>query len=121
MKEGVHHIALRTQNLSRLELFFSEVFRAKVLRRQEQRAVWFQIGTGVLMLEIAEAGEPAVPAGSMELLCFPIEGSDLASFRERLAEAGVAVEAETPFTLYFRDPDGRRLGVSTYRFSAKVD
>ena len=31
-----------------------------------------------------------------------------------LARAGVAVEAATEFTLYVRDPDGRRVGLSSY-------
>jgi len=69
------------------------------------------------MLEVAETGEPTVPEGLMDLLCFPIERGELESFRERLTEMEVPVEAETQFTLYFRDPDGRRLGVSTYCFS----
>ena len=31
--------------------------------------------------------------------------------------AGVRVEDRTEHTLYFRDPDGRRLGVSSYEFA----
>jgi hypothetical protein len=39
-----------------------------------------------------------------------------ASWTARLAAAGVAVEAQTEFTLYFRDPDGRRVALSAYDF-----
>ena len=33
---------------------------------------------------------------------------------DRLREAGVAIEDRTAFTLYVRDPDGRRVGLSSY-------
>jgi len=61
------------------------------------------------MLERAEPGEPPVPRGSMELLAFAVD--DKEAWRSR-----VEVEAETAHTLYFRDPDGRRLAVSSYPF-----
>ncbi len=50
----------------------------------------------------------------MELVAFAID--DLPSWRRKLAEAGVVIEAETVHTLYVRDPDGRRVGLSTYAF-----
>jgi hypothetical protein len=43
----------------------------------------------------------------MELLAFAVD--DKEAWRAR-----VEVEAETADTLYFRDPDGRRLAVSSY-------
>jgi hypothetical protein len=51
----------------------------------------------------------------MELTAaFAIEAGDRARVEARLASAGTAVEARTGFTLYVRDPDGRRLGLSAY-------
>ena len=44
--------------------------------------------------------------------------ADLGVWEERLRAAGVAVEDRTAYTLYFRDPDGHRVGVSVFRFSA---
>ncbi len=61
------------------------------------------------MLERAGDGEPRVPAGTMDLVAFAVE--DKEAWRGR-----IAVEAETEHTLYFRDPDGRRVAVSSYAF-----
>jgi hypothetical protein len=36
-----------------------------------------------------------------------------------LSNAGIAIEAETPHTIYFRDPDGRRVALSDYPFDAR--
>jgi hypothetical protein len=53
-----------------------------------------------------------VPGGSQELLAFAIDASARDAWR-----AKVTVEAETTHTLYFRDPDGRRVAVSSYALS----
>ena len=70
------------------------------------------------MLEAAGPEEPPVAAQTRELLAFAADGEDKERWRARLEAAGVAVEAETAHTLYFRDPDGRRVGVSSYRFAS---
>ena len=104
----IHHIALRTTDLPRLERFYRDVLAFAVLCRDDARgSVWLEAGRAVLMLERAEPGEPAIPAGSGELVAFAVD--DKEPWRSR-----VAVEAETAHTLYFRDPDGRRLAVSSY-------
>lgn len=104
----IHHVALRTADLPRLERFYCGVLGLAVLRRDDARgSVWLEAGGAVLMLERAEPGEPAVPEGSKELVAFAVD--DKEPWRAR-----VAVEAETAHTLYFRDPDGRRVAVSSY-------
>jgi hypothetical protein len=40
-----------------------------------------------------------------------------AALRTRLAEAGM-LEAETAHTVYFRDPDGRRVAASSHPLTA---
>ena len=110
----IHHVALRTVDLERLERFYAGVLGLRVVRRDYARgSVWLALGLGpdaaaaVLMLERAAPGEPPIPWGSKELVAFAVD--DLGPWRAR-----VAVEAETAHTLYFRDPDGRRVAVSTY-------
>jgi catechol 2,3-dioxygenase-like lactoylglutathione lyase family enzyme len=107
----IHHVAFRTNDLPRLERFYCDVLAFTVLQRDAPRgSVWLDAGGAVLMLERAEPGEPPVAPESRELLAFAVE--DKEAWRAR-----VAVEAETLHTLYFRDPDGRRLAVSSYPFS----
>ena len=101
-------MALRTANLAALERFYRDVLGFAVLRRDDTRgSVWLDAGGCVLMLERAETGEPPIPRTSMELVAFAVD--DKETWRAR-----VDVEAETAHTLYFRDPDGRRVAVSSY-------
>jgi catechol-2,3-dioxygenase len=111
----IHHVALRTGDVGRLERFYAEVLGLPVMRRDAARgSVWLAASESVIMLECAQEGEPAVTAGSMELLAFSV--ASLGDWRQRLTAAGIAIEGETAHTLYFRDPDGRRVGVSDYSF-----
>ena len=106
----IHHVALRTRDLARLEQFYATVLGLRVVRRDDARgSVWFDAGGTVLMLERAGADEPPIPAGTKDLVAFAVD--DKETWRGR-----VAVEAETEHTLYFRDPDGRRVAVSSYPF-----
>jgi catechol 2,3-dioxygenase-like lactoylglutathione lyase family enzyme len=118
MNLDVHHIAFRSQDVDRLERFYAGVLGLQVVRRDDDRgSVWLRAGSAFLMLERAAAGEaPSLPArlGSLDLVAFAIDERDRETWRERLAGAAVSVEAETAHTLYFRDPDGRRIGVSSY-------
>jgi catechol 2,3-dioxygenase-like lactoylglutathione lyase family enzyme len=110
----LHHLAFRTADLARLERFYTDVLGLAVVRRDEARSVWLDAGGTVVMLEVRDANEPAPPAGSKELVAFAIEGEEHAEYMDRLARAGVAIEASTDFTMYVRDPDGRRVGLSSY-------
>ena len=110
----VHHLAFRTDDLPRLERFYVEALGLAVTKRNDARSVWLDAGGAIVMLEQREAGEPPPPPGSQELAAFALDPSSLPVVKERLARAGVAVEASTAFTLYVRDPDGRRIGLSSY-------
>jgi glyoxylase I family protein len=110
----IHHIALRTGDLPRLAAFYCGVLGLELTRRDSERSLWLRAGETIVMLERAEAGEPAIANGSMEMVAFAITAEERAECMRRLAAGGVDVEAETPFTLYVRDPDGRRVGLSHY-------
>jgi catechol 2,3-dioxygenase-like lactoylglutathione lyase family enzyme len=104
----IHHVALQTADLARLEGFYAGTLGLRVLRRDAARgSVWLDAAGAVLMLERAEPGAPHVPSGTMDLLAFEVQ--DKEPWRAR-----VTVEAETAYTLYFRDPDGRRVAVSSH-------
>jgi catechol 2,3-dioxygenase-like lactoylglutathione lyase family enzyme len=109
----IHHLALRTANLDRLARFYVDVLGLATVRSDAARgSIWLAIGTSVLMLERATDGEVLARAGTRELIAFAVDDRD--GWRARLTGAGVSIEAETEHTLYFRDPDGRRLAVSSY-------
>jgi catechol-2,3-dioxygenase len=105
---------MRTSDLARLERFYVDVVGLTLLRRDDTRgSVWVDAAGSIVMLERASVDEPNPPPGAKDLVAFAID--DKKTWRARLESAGVAIEAETVHTLYFRDPDGRRLAVSTFR------
>jgi catechol 2,3-dioxygenase-like lactoylglutathione lyase family enzyme len=110
----IHHIAFRTADLPRLEAFYRDVLELSVLARKESGSVWLDASGTILMLEARHPDEPAVPPGAMDLVAFAIDAAVGASFVARLSARSVAIEARTDATLYFRDPDGRRIAVSAF-------
>ncbi len=110
----VHHVAFRTADLPRLEAFYRDVLRLPILRRHASRSVWLKAGETILMLEVRAEREPPLAPGTGELVAFAIEAGEARAFEQRLEAASVAIEARTASTLYFRDPDGRRIALSAY-------
>jgi catechol 2,3-dioxygenase-like lactoylglutathione lyase family enzyme len=115
---GVHHIALRVEDPDSSLRFYSGLLGLPEMRRAADggrvRAIWLRAGSVVLMLE-RELRLPGPPLGSGHLLAFAVE--DLGAWEARLQEAGVAIEDRTAHTLYLRDPDGHRVGLSDFDFS----
>ncbi len=109
----IHHLAFRTGDLARLEGFYVEALGLAVIRRNEARSVWLDAGGTLVMLEQRDEDEAPV-APSQELVAFAVAPDTRAIVEGRLAAAGLALEARTEFTLYVRDPDGRRIGLSSY-------
>lgn len=109
----IHHLAMRTKDLPRLEAFYAGVLELEPIRRSEGR-VWLRIGDAILMLETAQEGEPEIPANCKEFIAFAIPANERQRWRNNIVASGCSIEAETPHTLYFRDPDGRRVGLSHY-------
>jgi catechol 2,3-dioxygenase-like lactoylglutathione lyase family enzyme len=113
----IHHVALRVADCARAAEFYSGLLGLPEVRRFAAdggpRAVWVRAGDGVLMLEHALKGKGA-DAGSGHVLVFAV--NDLSAWEARLQEAGIAIDDRTAYTLYVRDPDGHRVGLSVYRF-----
>ncbi len=68
------------------------------------------------MLEEADPTEPGIPSGSMEFFALAMDPSEVQDFERRASEMGASIEHRTAQTLYLRDPDGRRVGVSHHPF-----
>ena len=113
---SLHHLALRTFDLERLLAFYTTWLDCPIARDQRPRSIWLALGPkAVLMLEWAAPGEPTIPDRSLELVAFTVTPEERKRLRVRLVAAGM-LEWETEHTLYTRDPDGRRVGFSSYAF-----
>ena len=105
----IHHLALRTPDVARLERFYVDELGFVVSHRQGEQSVWLGAGEAILMIERADLSEPRIAAGTMELVAFPLTPDE-----RRALEGKLRVEAKTDYTLYVRDPDGRRVGLSHF-------
>ena len=123
---GLHHLALRVADPDLSARFYRGLLGLRELSRHPgedgtPRAVWLALGDAVLMLERSLL-PPGPAAGSAHVLVLQaeqgeLEADALESWARRLSAAGVPIIERTTFTLYFHDPDGHRLGVSTFRFA----
>jgi len=114
----LHHLAMRSADVTALAAFYCEMFSMKVVRDALPRSRWLGLGgEAVLMIEAREAGEPAPAAASMELVAFRVDEAAKGVIRRTAVERG-CYDGETDCTVYLRDPEGRRVAVSTYDLAA---
>ena len=110
----LHHLALRASDLEKTVAFYAKVLGLSEVRAERPRSVWLGLADGsVVMVEARGPAEPAIPVGSLELVAFRVTEDQKAAIRDAAMSIG-CFDGETPHTIYLRDPDGRRVGVSTY-------
>jgi catechol 2,3-dioxygenase-like lactoylglutathione lyase family enzyme len=111
----LHHLALRVADCERAAAFYAGVLGLRELRRVHDgaalRSIWLRAGEAVLMLEHALRGQ-GPDSGSGHLLALSVDS--LGEWETRLGSAGVPIDDRTPYTLYVRDPDGHRVGLTVY-------
>jgi glyoxylase I family protein len=114
----IHHVAIQVHDLAVVTDFYARVLGLAVLGRPREGAVWLALGDGaVLMLE--QGAEPPIAApfridrAGLHLLALVIAPEERGAWESRFATEGVEVVARTEYTLYVRDPEGNRVGLST--------
>jgi catechol 2,3-dioxygenase-like lactoylglutathione lyase family enzyme len=128
---GVIETCLYVDDLAAAEQFYTRLFGLEVLAREPRRHCFFRCGSGVLLLfnpertssEPAEVGGVRIPlhgARGAGHVALAMEDGEIAAWRARLAERGVAIEAEVRWpngghSLYFRDPAGNSVELVTRR------
>lgn len=116
-----HHLALQCADLAACERFYREVLGLPVVRRWPRegggdRSVWLGLGDGFLALEHADA--PPAPSpfrtgrAGLHLFALRIGPGERAAWEAKLAALEVPVVHRTRWTLYLRDPEGNRIGLS---------
>ena len=128
MIAGFHHVALQCADLERCERFYVDVLGLEVLKRWPAsgggtRSVWVAVGDGFLALERATATPEPRPwqdgRAGLHLLALRIDPSQRAAWEARLAERGVEIVHRTEWTIYVRDPEGNRIGLSHHPHAAE--
>jgi glyoxylase I family protein len=118
---GLHHLALKARDPAGLAEFYASTFELTELKRHQDelglRSVWLQLGEGILMIERADTPGPpptdADPPG-LHLLSLRIGADQHQTWRVRLGTLGIPIVRSSPYTLYLVDPEGNRLGLSSW-------
>lgn len=120
MKPKAHHIALKVRDLAQCGQFYTAVLDLEVMQRQTDtggtlRSLWFDLDGVILMLERWSGGTKGGPENpGWHLLALTIAVVERNGWRARLTKAGVRITGESPYSIYFSDPEGNRLALSHY-------
>jgi len=124
----LHHLALGACGVERVAAFYRDLLGLRELSRHHEadgrlRSIWLDLGGPVLMIEHTE--EPArrvqgVGSGPF-LLALAAEPAERRALERSLAASGFPVETRTEHTIYFRDPEGNRVAISSYLLQAAVN
>ena len=121
---GVHHVAVKAKDPERTAAFYREVLRLSETDRHEDdrglRSVWLKASDTVLMIERSDTAQPGpAPAfdedpPGLHLLALRIRPEDRSAWIRELEARGHPVVQQTDYTLYVSDPEGNRVGLSTW-------
>lgn len=118
---AVHHVAIKVADLARAESFYAGVLGLPVLRRWPledgggDRSIWLDLGAGAFLALERSAGpqsEKDENAPGIHLLALHIPRAERTQWIARLAEAGHPIYQHTGYTIYVKDPEGNRIGLS---------
>ena len=111
---GIHHLAIRADDVEATAAFYRKIFGLVVVSDQRPRSLWLRLDARcVLMVEAREPGEPPVSDGSMDMFALAVDDETRKRILEYAAAAG-CLDGQTEHTVYLRDPDGRRVGASSF-------
>lgn len=118
---GTSHVAVVTHDLHASERFYVGALGLPVLVRYEDevgkhRSTWVGLDGAFLALERAslDGSRRDDAAPGLHCLALRIRAGDRKAWMEHLATLGHAIERESKFSVYVRDPDGVLVGLSHY-------
>jgi catechol 2,3-dioxygenase-like lactoylglutathione lyase family enzyme len=116
---GLHHVALISADVERTVRFYQDVLEfplTEIFENRDYRGsshFFFDIGQGNLLaffdLPGLDLGPYAEVLGGLHHIAISVEPQRWEHLKGKLDAAGVAYQAESGTSIYFRDPDGARL------------
>jgi catechol 2,3-dioxygenase-like lactoylglutathione lyase family enzyme len=120
--------ALYVDDMARAAQFYTRLFDASILRRDErlcalrindQQVLLLFLRGGSLQAVTLEGGViPAHDGHGLLHVCFGIGADEISAWEQRLRQLGIAIESRMRWppggtSLYFRDPDGHAVELAT--------
>ena len=119
---GIHHVAIQVRDLAAAEAFYGGVLGLPVMRRWQgedgERSIWFDLHDGGFLAVERVAGTPLPHEGfytddlGIHLVALAIKRAERDAWEAHLVAAGHEIVHRTDYTLYVRDPEGNRVGLS---------
>ncbi|MCC5021730.1 MAG: VOC family protein [Candidatus Synoicihabitans palmerolidicus] len=118
---------LYAEDLNAAHHFYADVLGFELHSQEEGRHLFFHCGASMILIFNPASTELCHPDGipchgshGAEHVCWAVEKSALAGWRERLVASGVAIEHEQTWqngaqSIYLRDPAGNSLEFATPR------
>lgn len=128
---GIHHVAIQVRDLAAAEKFYGGVLGLPVLRRWQgedgdgERSIWFDLHDGGFLAVERVDGAPRPRDGfytddlGIHLVALAIERGARDAWEAHLVAAGHEIVHRTDYTLYVRDPEGNRVGLSHWPDAAE--
>ncbi len=125
--QAILEASLYVDDLAAAAEFYGEILGLEEIQRVEERHIFYRCGGSVLLLFRAEEtrkppSNPRLPvpphgAHGPGHVCFAQPRNEMNLMKQRLLDAGVAIEAEFDWpggarSLYFRDPAGNSLEIA---------
>ena len=121
--EGLDHVALAVSDVRASATWYCEVLGLERLHETEWGDFPAMVGTGGTMIALfpVKGVEPKPPPGkdvlAMRHVAFRADAANFASARGELTERGIEFEFQDhtlSHSIYFVDPDGHELEITTY-------
>lgn len=119
---GFHHLAIQARDPVALGAFYRDALGLQEMVRHhtaegELRSIWLSLpGGGFLALEKNNGPrleeEFRAPRPGYSLFALRIAPVDRRALVEQLTRKGIPVVHQTRWTIYIRDPEGNRIGLS---------
>ena len=120
----MNHLAIKSTDVTRLAEFYQSILGLPRIRTFTDetglRSIWLSLEASILMIERSDfrtdsdskKSEFRTDNPGYHLLAFTVSLERQQSLKRKLVEAGTKIEHESEYTVYFRDPDGNRVGLS---------
>ena len=114
----VHHIAIQVADLAAMSAFYRDLLGLTETKAARDGVTWFTAGEIILMLEpVNGAIRDEVFASStpgLHVVSFGIDVATRDAWKEKFATRPILLERETPYSLFIRDPEGNRIGLTHF-------
>jgi len=117
----LHHVALGARDVEGVAAFYRDRLGLREVRRHHEsdgqlRSVWLDLGGALLMIEFTD--QPSRPVQGIGagpfLIAVTVAAEKRAALASMLTAAGFPAESRSEHTLYFRDPEGNRVAISSF-------